>query len=290
MGGEKRVQPNYKNYSESSEMNNDPSEKSYSIDIKEVDSRSVHDAESISKNILSTSLSIDEINWRHERYKRVNEPRIRKVVCGISRGNTISLTDEALLRSHNVKAVVMMSFQSRFVVRDWREEIICISREHVKRLSCERSLKYDFLFQLSDVCDFIDRYAVRRSYMFPGIMEPFEHSQEATVLVTTYGDDYEATMLIYAYMMRNYKMSLKSMIDYIHLEGFEDPDILYIDEECMSILNLWCHIDYEVWEDKAKRIPKDILIDISRRYVTIFELARKALKSILKAEDYLRLT
>ena len=252
-----------------SEMEKDSSEKSYSINIKEVDAKSTNEAEQKSTNFASSPCSRDETRMELERWKRVSEPRIRKVVRGLSRGNTISLTDEALLKSHNVKAVVIMGPEQECAVRDWLEGTTCISQNHVKSLSCSMPLQRDVLFQLSDVCDFIDRYAVGRSFFWPHI-NSYEHSPEARVLVTTYGDYYEGTMLIYAYEMRNHNMTLDNMIDYMHdVEGFEDPDILYLDAACMRILQIWWLIDFEVWEDKAKGIPKDLSRYFRERYVSI---------------------
>lgn len=290
MINEKKSLPKHEKCTKIGATKKDPSEKHYSVDVKEVESESSHEAETTYANCTSSSRSRHEIELQHRRWKRMNVPSIWRVFRGISRGNMVSLTDEALLKAHNVKAVVVMASEQESAVRDWLEENTVIPQNHVKVLSCSMPLQRDVLFQLSDACDFIDRYAVGRYHCWPHFRD-FGHSPEAKVLVTSYGNSYESTMLIYAYQMRNLNTTVERMIDYQYeYEPVDDSDILYIDSDYMLLLVIWYFNDFEVWENKAKGLPKDLTKYMRPRYVTIVYVATQVSKIVLEAVDYLRLS
>lgn len=259
----------------------DRSEKYYSVDVKEVESESSNEAETTNITCASSCHSRDEKYWEHQRWKRINEPRLREVYYGLWRGNIISLTDESLLKTHNVKAAIIIGSLSSPPVSDWLQRASYIPRDRQFRLNCASLQEYGLLYHLNDICDFIDRFAVGRVMCNPGVLEPTIHSSKAKVLVTTYEDSDIGPTIIFAHMMRNWKNTLKSVFDTLSLCGKEEADNCFLGGECIPLLKRWRAIEYDIWENKENAILKDL--SFKERYIIFFLLAVEILKLISEA-------
>ncbi|KAK0649328.1 protein-tyrosine phosphatase-like protein, partial [Cercophora newfieldiana] len=137
---------------------------------------------------------------------------------------------------------------------------------------CDDSSTEDILVHLADICDFIDEQTAE-----PSLEQILQQAEEESVLMgCTSGSGYGSSSgvlsltqrgkvlvhcsqgvsrsptVVIAYLMRKQKKGLRTVLADVKMKRREvDPC-----ENFLEQLKIWEEVKYDIWEDKARKVPK----------------------------------
>lgn len=219
-----------------------------------------------------------------KRWEMVFAARMRQIVPGIFLGNVQASFRREMLRQNGINAMVSLT-DARWV---WwnsttREAGIPASRH--KWVQCADSSTQDLLAHLNNICDFIDdmissdissaHSLSSQQQQSHGLYDhPHDAPPGAILIHCDLGVSRSPTIII-AYLMRKYGMKLEQTRAFVQLKQKVKPSANFIRQ-----LQIWEALDYEVWEDEDRTIPKplyqsflnDQAIILNKRRLTGHEL------------------
>ncbi|KAF8848241.1 phosphatases II, partial [Acephala macrosclerotiorum] len=175
-----------------------------------------------------------------------------EITPGLFLGNIESILDEPTVRENNIKAAI--SVTSRDYVQ-WHEPQFIEMFPHHIWIQAEDDSKQELLRYMSQCCDFIDENLKPTSTSSPedpSVGESGSKPEVSKVLVhCRMGISRSATIII-AYLMRKKRLSAEDALAYVRVNRWiANPNANF-----MAQLKIWEDVQYEIWEDKDKKIPK----------------------------------
>ena len=197
---------------------------------------------------------------RSKRWEMVFAARMMQIVPGIFLGNVQASFRREMLRQNGINAMVSLT-DARWV---WwnsttREAGIPASRH--KWVQCADSSTQDLLAHMNNICEFIDemtssnlpstRSSSIQQQQSHGLDEPPHDAPAGAVLIHCDLGVSRSPTIIIAYLMRKYGMKLEQTRAFVQLKQKAKPSANFIRQ-----LQIWEALDYQVWEDEERTIPK----------------------------------
>jgi dual specificity phosphatase 12 len=194
----------------------------------------------------------------------MDSPSISQVAPNLFVGNVASSMNRNVLRHHNITAIVSLLDGPYSKWENPKNRQIVPQECHLF-VPCLDNSTMDILCLLDDICDFIDlqldRHGSLRSpssfiseEFDPGTastIESEDSARESNVLIhCRLGMSRSASVAI-AYLMRQRQLSLDVIIAEVRARRKVKPRGNFMDQ-----LQVWQAVEYQLWEDNQKRIPK----------------------------------
>lgn len=198
-------------------------------------------------------------------------PSISEIVPGLLIGNAMCTYDLPTLQSNHINAVVSLVNAPLNLWRRTKFTNSVIIGRHLW-IECVDSSTFDMLVHLDRICDFIDQMLLPDQQLSPqnssqpgsSESEPFQQVPETdsdmkttsqplgVVLVhCDLGISRSATAVI-AYLMRKQHRTRDDVLAEVRAKRKRTkPSANFMDQ-----LEVWEQVEYQIWEDEAKTIPK----------------------------------
>lgn len=172
-------------------------------------------------------------------------PSVSRIMPHLLLGNFTCLLDKETVKKYHIKCAVSLMCNPlyQWELPSFRE---LIPRHHHKFVKCNDNLDQDILQHLTDICDFIE--SERRNFE---ISYRQGRSQKHVLVHCRMGISRSATVVI-AYMMRKCRISLDRALRRVK----DERRIVNPNKNFLEQLRVWGDLNYQVWEDKERKIPK----------------------------------
>ena len=172
----------------------------------------------------------------------MRQPTVSEIEPGLLLGDSNSSYDIPTLEKYNIQAILSLS---DVVSLMWNREINrkIVPQERHLFIPCLDSSTQDLLQHMAQMSDFIeDQRAITTS----------PQSTSSTVLVhCTAGVSRSATAVI-AYLMRKNHEELEVVLARIKEKRKVKPNANFMEQ-----LQIWRDVEYDIWEDAERRVPKE---------------------------------
>ncbi|KAJ5611825.1 dual specificity phosphatase [Penicillium herquei] len=205
-----------------------------------------------------------------------------QIVPGFVLGNAKAMADPRMLQENKIDAIVSLlpkdsqparRFESRkSEIRD------IIPEDRHKWIDCHDSNTQDLLVHMSDICDFIDKMACPElsflssvSIPVTGEQAPVRDASESTVvdapgtptssapapnptaavLIHCAAGKSRSPTIVIAYLMRKLRIPFNDAIKFVKSKQKVKPNRGFLRQ-----LEVWDQVEYEIWEDEEKTVPK----------------------------------
>ena len=164
----------------------------------------------------------------------MGEPSASEIIPGLFIGNIYSSFHAAFLQEHNIKSVLSVIHESWAM---WGRESFNaqIGTGRHMRIWCLDSNTQDLLLHFTQACDFIE-----------------ESLKYGTVLVHCSEGVSRSAAFVIAYLMRKERRGVQEGL----AEVKEKRNQVRPSKNFLAQLEVWRELDYDVWEDKDKKMPK----------------------------------
>jgi protein-tyrosine phosphatase len=169
-------------------------------------------------------------------------PSISKIDTGLFVGNEKASCDLSMLQENNITSVVSLVRDplGRWGSPTYRSLIPQNRHLFIPVLDSDTQ---DILVHIPRICDFIDE-------QLAGPSTP-ESATDTNILIhCTWGISRSATAAI-AYLMRTRHESLDVILEFVRTKRKVKPSETFLDQ-----LRVWQEVEYEIWQDPTKWIPK----------------------------------
>ncbi len=165
----------------------------------------------------------------------IPQPSISEIVPGLFIGNLWTTYSVNFLEQHHIKSILSVNDESHAL---WGVEnfTALIPAARHRRIFCLDNHTQDLLLHMREACDFIE-----------------ESLPHGNVLVhCVHGRSRSATFVI-AYLMRQRRRSLSEIL----AEVQQKRSRVKPSENFLAQLEVWGQVEYEIWEDENKKMPKE---------------------------------
>ncbi|KAK0610660.1 protein-tyrosine phosphatase-like protein, partial [Bombardia bombarda] len=186
---------------------------------------------------------------------------------GLFIGDLASAISIPILMAHHITAIVSLLHVAQPAwARPANRELVP-ARNHMF-VQCDDSPAQDILCSLNAICDFIDAHLGRpkampdlKTLIMHGhddeeevLMEAFARAAEpGKVLVHCCEGVSRSATAVVAYLMRKHERRLGQVLaDVKRRRGRIAPSRSFMEQ-----LRVWEEVEYEVWEDEARTVPKE---------------------------------
>jgi dual specificity phosphatase 12 len=175
----------------------------------------------------------------------LKKPSLSEIIPGLFIGNELSTWDVPTLSENHVTAVASLVYGGASL---WQRSKFTrhVPKERHLYIGCKDSSTQDLLKNLDTICDFIDRMMRQGS----------TNGNSNTLVHYSHGISRSATAVI-AYLMRKYRKDLGSVLDQVRARR----PLVKPSANFMVQLEIWEQLEYQIWEDEAKTIPKKAYAD-----------------------------
>ena len=164
----------------------------------------------------------------------MGEASASEIVPGLFIGNIYSSFHAAFLQEHNIKSVLSVIHES-WAMWGRKSFNAQIATGRHMRIWCLDSNTQDLLLHFTQACDFIE-----------------ESLKQGAVLVhCSEGISRSATFVI-AYLMRRERRGVQDVL----VEVKEKRKQVRPSKNFLAQLEVWRELNYYIWEDKEKKVPK----------------------------------
>ncbi|CZR35054.1 uncharacterized protein FPRO_00824 [Fusarium proliferatum ET1] len=194
----------------------------------------------------------------------MDSPSISQVAPHLFVGNVASSMNRNVLRHHNITAIVSL-LDGPYSKWDSPKNRQIVPQECHLFVPCLDNSTMDILCLLDNICDFIDLqldghgslhspcYIMSKEFGTDtaSTIESEDSAQEPNVLIhCRLGMSRSASVAI-AYLMRQRQLDLDVIIAEVRARRKVKPRVNFMDQ-----LQVWQAVEYQLWEDNQKRIPK----------------------------------
>ncbi|KAE8348557.1 dual specificity phosphatase [Aspergillus coremiiformis] len=209
----------------------------------------------------------------------MDPPWMVEIEPGLFLGNMRSSWDLPAIQANNIKAIVSLLHMSAAQwARVWFRGLV--TRENHIMIRCVDTLTQDLLQYMGHICDFIDGRLLSTESSQPLEQRPegpagdpvTGKSQGSVLIHCEMGISRSATVLI-AYLMRKHRTTLQETLELVKQKRKVKPNPNFMDQ-----LKIWGQLEYKIWDDTRKRIPKLL-------YQEYLDKRAETLKSLGKTGD-----
>lgn len=172
-------------------------------------------------------------------------PSLSEIIPGLFIGNVLSTWDEPTLAENHITAVLSLVYERDAV---WKQPRFThhVPKERHLHIGCKDSSTQDLLKNLDTICDFIDRMMLQQS----------KNGNENILVHCSHGISRSSTAVI-AYLMRRDRKDLATVLSQVKSKR----PLVKPSANFRAQLEIWERLEYQIWEDEAKTIPKKAYAD-----------------------------
>ena len=191
-------------------------------------------------------------------------PSISEIEPHLFIGNVSSSMNRDTLRDNDITAIVSL-LDGPYAKWNNPENRKLVPQAHHLFVPCLDNSTMDILARMSDICDFIDRQlgnpgparssssiSLERHVQEEHSNKPIEEPSRASVLVHCQLGVSRSSAVVIAYLMRKHRKGLDSTLCEVKEKRKIKPSENFLDQ-----LRVWEAVEYQVWKDKEKKIPKE---------------------------------
>ncbi|PLB52261.1 putative dual specificity phosphatase Yvh1 [Aspergillus steynii IBT 23096] len=174
---------------------------------------------------------------RQKKWEMAFAARMRQIVPGLFLGNVEASYNRDMLRQNHIDAILSLT-DARWV-------------------QCVDSSTQDLLAHMDSICDFIDQMASPALQTSRSLNTQQNHESndrpsdpEAILIHCDLGISRSPTIII-AYLMCKYRMTQEEAMTVVQSKQKVKPSASFLRQ-----LQIWEVLEYQVWEDKNKTVPK----------------------------------
>jgi len=175
----------------------------------------------------------------------LTKPSLSEIIPGLFIGNELSTYDEPTLVDNHITAVVSLVYAKTAL---WQRSKFTrhVTKERHLHIACKDSSTQDLLKNLDTICDFIDRMMCQQS----------KKSDSKILVHCSHGISRSAAAVI-AYLMRKDRKDLATVLGQVTAKR----PLAKPSDDFMVQLEIWEQLEYRIWDDEAKTIPKKAYAD-----------------------------
>lgn len=160
-------------------------------------------------------------------------PHLSEITPGLFIGDHWSSTHLPILQQHQIKSILSVNEESSVM---WRQPrfISLINQDRHLKIFCLDSSNQDLLIHMHRACEFIETSLAH-----------------GPVLVHCQKGISRSTAFLIAYLMRRHRRGLEKVLADVRSKRKVRPS-----QNFLTQLDLWGQLEYEVWEDEEKKVPR----------------------------------